>query len=138
MLNVVALERGGNVQGQLEIERVDRTAKCPVLRRRIEEHERQGERNEETRGETTQELKGQQQRQGRRERRGQRENREKDRGIQQYAPRPEGIAHPYGRDRDEHLRHGLRRGNPGAFVKTRAERAANVGLSEIGEPPVQG
>ena len=60
VLDVPALERSRYVERQLEIERIDRDAECPILRRHVEQDETQGERNEESRCQSAEKLQRQQ------------------------------------------------------------------------------
>ena len=63
MLDVPALERGGDVERELEVEGVERDAEGPELGRHVAQDEAQGQRNEEARGQAAEELQGQQRRQ---------------------------------------------------------------------------
>ena len=69
MLDVPPLERGRDVERQLEIQRVDRDAERPVLRRRVQQDEPERQRNEASRGQAAEKLHGEEHRQRRRQRR---------------------------------------------------------------------
>ncbi len=138
MVDIPAFQRGGDVERKLQIERVHGDAVGPILRRQAAQDEAERQRHEEAGRQAAGELQREQHRQAAGERSDGRDHREGARGAQQRTARSVGGAHPDRHRRDQHLRHGLRGGDPGALVEAGVHGAADVGQAEGREPPVQG
>ena len=87
VVDVPALQRGGDVERELEVQRIEGDAVGPVPRRHAAQDEAQGQRDEEARGEAAGELQRQQHRQAGRERLDERDHREGERRADQHPPR---------------------------------------------------
>ena len=120
MIDVPALQRGGNIERHLEVQRIDGDSVGPDSWRHVPQDEAQCERHEEAGGQAGSELQPQQHIQVGGKRLDQADHGECNGGLEQHTARSEHRPEPDRDGGDEHLCGRLGSGNPGALVETRS------------------